>query len=65
VVGVNMVFFQGAPQLGGLEAGLAANWLGAPLAVVAGGLGCLVATGWITTRTPALLRYRRPGAARL
>jgi MFS family permease len=65
VVGVNMVFFQGAPQLGGLEAGLAANWLGAPLAVVVGGLGCLVATGWITARTPALLRYRHGGAARL
>jgi MFS family permease len=64
VVGVNMVFFQGAPQLGGLEAGLAANWLGAPLAVVVGGLGCLVATSWITARTPALLRYRT-GAARL
>jgi hypothetical protein len=61
---VNMVFFQGAPQLGGLEAGLAANWLGAPLAVVVGGLGCLVATSWITARTPALLRYRT-GAARL
>ncbi len=65
VVGVNMVFFQGAPQLGGLEAGLAANWLGAPLAVVTGGVGCLVATGWITARTPALLRYRHSGAARL
>jgi len=64
VVGVNMVFFQGAPQLGGLEAGLAANWLGAPLAVVTGGLGCLAATGWIAARTPALLRYRT-GAARL
>jgi len=58
VVGVNMVFFQGAPQLGQLEAGLTASWLGAPLAVVAGGLACLVATGWISARTPALLRYR-------
>ena len=60
-----MVFFQGAPQLGGLEAGLAANWLGAPLAVVTGGLGCLAATGWIVARTPALLRYRRAAEARL
>src|SRR5262249_22601590 len=58
MVGVNMVFFQGAPQLGGLGAGLAASWLGAPLAVVVGGLACLVATSWISARTPALLRYR-------
>ncbi len=61
VVGVNMVFFQGAPQLGELEAGVVANWLGAPLSVVTGGLGSLAATGWIAARTPALRRYRRSG----
>ena len=59
VVGVNMVFFMGGPQLGELEAGLVADWLGAPLSVVTGGLGCLLATAWIALRTPALRRYRR------
>lgn len=59
VVGVSMAFFQGGPQLGELEAGLVANWLGAPISVVSGGLGCLVASGWIAARTPALRRYRR------
>ena len=29
MVGVNMVFFMGGPQLGELEAGLVAQWLGA------------------------------------
>ena len=29
MIGVNMVFFQGGPQLGELEAGAVANWLGA------------------------------------
>jgi MFS family permease len=58
VVGVSMVFFTGAPQLGELEAGLVAHWLGAPLSVVTGGLGCLAATAWITLRTPVLRRYR-------
>jgi hypothetical protein len=60
-----MIFFQRAPQLGGLQAGLATDWPGAPLAVVVGGLGCLVATGRIAARTPALLRYQSAAAARL
>jgi MFS family permease len=59
VIGVSMVFFTGAPQLGELESGLVAYWLGAPLAVVTGGLGCLAATAAIAARTPVLRRYRR------
>jgi hypothetical protein len=49
----------GGPQLGELEAGLVAQWLGATVAVVSGGLGCLLATGWMALREPALRRYRR------
>ena len=45
MTGVNMVFFMGGPQLGELEAGAVANWLGAPFSVVSGGIGCLVAHG--------------------
>jgi MFS family permease len=59
MIGVNMVFFQGGPQLGELEAGVVAQWVGAPASVVMGGLGCLAATGWIASRTPALRHYRR------
>jgi MFS family permease len=59
MVGVNMVFFMGGPQLGELEAGAVAQWIGAPASVVTGGVGCLVATGWIAARTPALRAYRR------
>jgi MFS family permease len=59
MTGINMVFFQGGPQLGELEAGIVAQWLGPPLSVVTGGLGCLVATAWIAARTPALRTYRR------
>jgi MFS family permease len=59
MVGVNMVFFMGGPQLGELEAGLVANWLGAVFSVVSGGIGCVVATVWIIARTPALRLYRR------
>jgi MFS family permease len=56
---VNMIFFMGGPQLGELEAGLVANGLGAPFSVVSGGIGCLIATGWIALKTPPLRRYRR------
>jgi MFS family permease len=59
MTGINMVFFQGGPQLGELEAGLAAQWLGARSSVVTGGIGCLVATAWIAAKTPALRHYRR------
>ncbi len=56
---VNMIFFMGGPQLGELEAGLVANAWNAPFSVITGGIGCLVATGWVAARTPALRGYRR------
>ncbi|MFN0009503.1 MAG: MFS transporter [Planctomycetota bacterium] len=56
---VNMIFFMGGPQLGEIEAGLVASAFGAPFSVISGGIGCLVATGWIAAKTPALRRYRR------
>jgi MFS family permease len=58
MIGVNMVFFQGGPQLGELEAGAVANWLGPVLSVVSGGLGCVIATAWVAIATPALRRHR-------
>jgi MFS family permease len=57
MIGVNMVFFIGGPQLGELEAGLVANWLGPVFSVVSGGLGCLLTSGWISAVTPELRRY--------
>jgi MFS family permease len=56
--GVNMVFINGGPQLGEMEAGAVAHWFGAPFSVITGGIGCLLATGWIAAATPALRRYR-------
>jgi MFS family permease len=56
---VNMIFFMGGPQLGELEAGLVAQGWGAPLSVVTGGVGCVLATAWVALRTPALRAYRR------
>ena len=56
--GINMVFFNGGPQLGEIEAGLVANWFGAPLSVITGGIGCVIATTWVGISTPELRHYR-------
>src|SRR5688572_20057013 len=61
VTSVNMIFFMGGPQLGELEAGLVANWRGAPFSVITGGIGTLVATIVVAAGVPALRHYRRTG----
>jgi MFS family permease len=58
MTGINMIFFMGGPQLGELEAGAVANALGAPFAVISGGIGCLVTTVWVALATPRLRQYR-------
>jgi hypothetical protein len=54
---VNQIFFMGGPQLGEIEAGLAAQIFNAPIAVISGGIGCIVAVGWIARRWPLLRGY--------
>jgi MFS family permease len=54
---VNQIFFQGGPQLGEVEAGLAAQLLGAPFAVISGGVGCILAVIWIARRWPQIRKY--------
>jgi MFS family permease len=56
---VNMIFFMGGPQLGELEAGLVADRVGAPLSVVLGGVGAVIATLWVGRTSPQLRNYRR------
>jgi MFS family permease len=55
---VNMIFFMGGPQLGELEAGLLAAAVGAPLSVVVGGIGSLVAVALAAVKAKELLRYK-------
>lgn len=57
MVGINQVFFQGGPQLGEIEAGLAAQAFGTPFAIVSGGLACMVGVGLVALRWPQLHRY--------
>ncbi|HUB05888.1 MAG TPA: MFS transporter [Myxococcales bacterium] len=55
---VNMVFFMGGPQLGELEAGAVAKWLGAPFSVVSGGVLCVLAVLGFTAAAPSIRRLR-------
>ncbi|HEX9333702.1 MAG TPA: MFS transporter [Anaerolineales bacterium] len=54
---VNQIFFQGGPQLGEVEAGIVAQLLGAPFAIISGGIGCIVGMWLIVRKWPFLLRY--------
>jgi len=54
---VNQIFFQGGPQLGEVEAGVVGQLLGAPIAIITGGVGCILAVIWIVRRWPQVRRY--------
>jgi hypothetical protein len=47
----------GGPQLGELEAGITAALFGAPLSVVTGGIGCLVAVAITAWKAPELRKF--------
>ncbi len=57
MVSVNQIFFAGGPQLGEMEAGVAAQFFGAPFAVISGGIACVVAVGLIARKWPVLRTY--------
>jgi MFS family permease len=54
---VNQIFFQGGPQLGEVEAGIVAQLFGAPVAIISGGIGCILGLGLIIRKWPLLLTY--------
>ena len=55
---INMAFYTGGPQLGEVEAGFAAHFLGTPISVALGAIGTVVATLFIAKATPKLLEYK-------
>jgi len=57
MMGVNMIFFQGGPQLGEVEAGLVAAFAGAPLAIVSGGVLTVLITLLVAWKYPSLRAY--------
>lgn len=57
MMSITQIFFKGGPQLGEVESGLAAQWLGIPGAVVTGGIGCIVASVLVLKRYPQLWHF--------
>lgn len=55
---INMVFFMGGPQLGEVEAGSVAALIGAPLSVVTGGVGSILAATIALFRAKSLVQYQ-------
>ena len=55
---INMVFYTGGPQLGEIEAGFTAKFLGTPLSVALGGLATIFITLIVAKRFPQLTRYQ-------
>jgi MFS family permease len=58
MVSLNAIFFQGGPQLGEIESGIVAQLLGAPMAIVTGGIGCIVSVLIVAFASPQLRKYR-------
>jgi len=54
---VTMIFFQGGPQLGNLEAGIVAALFGAPFSVISGGIATVIAVGIVAWLAPQLREY--------
>jgi MFS family permease len=57
---IHLIMGDAGPQLGELEAGLVAAFLGAPFAIVSGGVATVLLTGWVAWRWAALRRYKNP-----
>ena len=54
---INMMFFMGGPQLGELEAGVVAGFIGAPLSVVLGGIGSLLTAAIAAVKSKSLMKF--------
>jgi MFS family permease len=54
---INQIFFQGGPQLGEVESGIVASLFGVPIAIISGGIGCIVGALLIILKWPQLRTY--------
>ncbi len=57
MVGVNMLFFMGGPQLGELEAGAVAAAFGVPFSIISGGVLTVVLALWVAHKYPVMRKF--------
>lgn len=57
MMSIMQISTKGGPQLGEMESGLAAQLLGVPLAIVTGGIGCIIAAWAVVRKFPILLKF--------
>jgi hypothetical protein len=57
VNGVHMLLAFGGPQLGELESGLLAAFVGIPVTILTGGLATILLVGWVAWKYPDLRAY--------
>jgi MFS family permease len=57
MLGVNMIFSMGGPQIGEVRAGIVAAAVGAPLAIVTGGVMAMLVALFVAWRDPLLRNY--------
>ena len=57
MISVNQIFYFGGPQLGEVESGIVAQLFSVPIAIVTGGIGCILAVVAVVLKWPQLYRY--------
>jgi hypothetical protein len=57
MMSITQIFFKGGPQLGEMEAGLVAQAIGVPFAIISGGVGCVLVAGVIINKYPQLWAF--------
>ncbi|MBW8703260.1 Enterobactin exporter EntS [Streptomyces sp. MBT84] len=61
VTAAEQIVGQGGPNLGNLRGGLVAGWTSGTVALVSGGLMCLLAVVFVGASTPELREHAEPG----
>lgn len=57
MMSITQIFFKGGPQLGEVESGIVAQLFSPPVAIITGGIGCVIASLLVLRKYPQLWYY--------
>ncbi len=57
MMSITQIFFKGGPQLGEVESGIIAQLFSPPVAIITGGIGCVIASLLVLRKYPQLWHY--------